>query len=54
MKESQPMQASSGEAGFRQEISLQHDEYSNSSRLHLASGGGPPPDLLLQPGRILK
>ena len=53
MKEPQITQAPN-EPALRHEMSLQHDEYSNSSRLHLASGGGPPPDLLLQPGRVLK
>lgn len=33
---------------------IQPDEYSNSSRLHLASCGGPPPDILLQPGTFLR
>ena len=32
------------------ELNLHNDEYSNSSRLHLASSGGPPPDILLQSG----
>ena len=32
------------------EPNLHNDEYSNSSRLHLASSGGPPPDILLQSG----
>ena len=31
-------------------LNLHNDEYSNSSRLHLASSGGPPPDILLQSG----
>ena len=33
---------------------VQPDEYSNSSRLHLASSGGPPPDILLQPGNFFE
>ena len=33
-----------------QELNLHNDEYSNSSRLHLASSGGPPPDILMQSG----
>ena len=32
------------------ELNFHNDEYSNSSRLHLASSGGPPPDILLQSG----
>ena len=43
--------SSSSDVPYSNPESMLHpDEYSNSSRLHLASSGGPPPDILLQSG----